>query len=104
MKENKLPKFKSEKEEADFWSTHSPLDYPNEFKEVNMQIKRRKPKHRHEWEKKEIKDKKGYSVLKYIQCKNKTCKKVSVPNKPARYRIRRRRIKYITKGAFGKQS
>ena len=27
----KLPKFKSEEEEACFWATHSPLDYPNEF-------------------------------------------------------------------------
>ena len=27
----KIPKFKSEKEEAQFWSKHSPLDYPNEF-------------------------------------------------------------------------
>ncbi len=30
----KLPKFKSEEEEARFWSTHSPLDYPKEFAEV----------------------------------------------------------------------
>lgn len=30
----KLPKFKSEKEEARFWDTHSPLDYPNEFTDV----------------------------------------------------------------------
>lgn len=30
----KLPKFKSEEEEARFWDTHSPLDYPNEFTEV----------------------------------------------------------------------
>lgn len=27
-------KFKSEKEEAKFWETHSPLDYPEEFTEV----------------------------------------------------------------------
>jgi hypothetical protein len=27
----KIPEFKSEKEEADFFSTHSPLDYPDEF-------------------------------------------------------------------------
>ncbi len=27
----RLPKFKSEEEEARFWDTHSPLDYPNEF-------------------------------------------------------------------------
>lgn len=30
----KLPKFKSEEEEAHFWNTHSPLDYPGEFTEV----------------------------------------------------------------------
>ena len=30
----KLPKFKSEKEIADFWNKHSPLDYPDEFKEA----------------------------------------------------------------------
>ncbi len=33
---NKLPKFKSEKEEHEFWSNHSPLDYPEEFKEVKV--------------------------------------------------------------------
>ncbi len=27
----KLPKFKSEEEEARFWARHSPLDYPDEF-------------------------------------------------------------------------
>ncbi|MBU1147629.1 MAG: BrnA antitoxin family protein [Candidatus Omnitrophica bacterium] len=30
----KLPKFKSEEEEARFWATHSPLDYPDEFTDV----------------------------------------------------------------------
>ncbi|MBL7130292.1 MAG: hypothetical protein ISS45_02640 [Candidatus Omnitrophica bacterium] len=30
----KLPKFKSEEEEARFWDTHSPLDYPGEFTDV----------------------------------------------------------------------
>ncbi len=30
----KIPKFKTEKEEADFWNTHSPLDYPGEFMDV----------------------------------------------------------------------
>jgi hypothetical protein len=34
MKKRKLPKFKSEEEEARFWDTHSPLDYPDEFTEV----------------------------------------------------------------------
>ena len=27
----KIPKFKSEEEYAHFWETHSPLDYPEEF-------------------------------------------------------------------------
>lgn len=30
----KLPKFKSEEEEARFWETHSPLDYPGHFSDV----------------------------------------------------------------------
>ncbi len=30
----RLPKFKSEEQEARFWDTHSPLDYPNEFVDV----------------------------------------------------------------------
>jgi len=30
----KLPKFKSEEEEARFWDTHSPLDYQDEFTDV----------------------------------------------------------------------
>jgi len=30
----KLPKFKTEEEEARFWDTHSPLDYPAEFVDV----------------------------------------------------------------------
>lgn len=34
MKKKKLPKFKSEEQEARFWDTHSPLDYPDEFTEV----------------------------------------------------------------------
>ncbi|MFC1621292.1 CopG family antitoxin [Candidatus Omnitrophota bacterium] len=33
-KRKKIPKFKSEKEKADFWSTHSPLDYAGEFREA----------------------------------------------------------------------
>jgi len=31
----KIPEFKSEKEEALFWSKHSPLDYPDESKEAD---------------------------------------------------------------------
>ena len=30
----KLPKFKTEEEEARFWDTHSPLDYSGEFSEA----------------------------------------------------------------------
>ncbi len=30
----KIPEFKSEKEEALFWSKHSPLDYPEESRDV----------------------------------------------------------------------
>lgn len=30
----KIPKFKSEKEEAKFWDSHSPLDYSDEFVDV----------------------------------------------------------------------
>ena len=33
-KKKKIPKFKSEKEEAQFWSEHSPLDFKEEFTEV----------------------------------------------------------------------
>ena len=31
----KLPKFRSEAEEARFWSKNSPLDYPYDFKDVD---------------------------------------------------------------------
>ncbi|MBI2933828.1 MAG: hypothetical protein HYY16_19465 [Planctomycetes bacterium] len=37
MKKNakaKLPRFKSEKEEAEFWATHDSVDYWREFEEV----------------------------------------------------------------------
>ncbi len=30
----RLPKFKTEEEEAHFWNTYSPLDYPGEFMDV----------------------------------------------------------------------
>lgn len=33
-KQLKIPKFKNEDEERNFWDTHSPLDYPGEFVEV----------------------------------------------------------------------
>jgi trehalose 6-phosphate phosphatase len=34
----RLPEFKNAKEEADFWETHSPLDFPDEFEEVTEPI------------------------------------------------------------------
>ena len=34
----KVPKFKTAKEEAEFWETHSPLDFPGEFEEVKEPI------------------------------------------------------------------
>ena len=34
----KLPKFKSAQEEAEFWESHSPLDFPGEFGEVKEPI------------------------------------------------------------------
>jgi hypothetical protein len=34
-----IPKFKCEEEEARFWDTHSPLDYPDEFVDVKEPFK-----------------------------------------------------------------
>jgi len=34
----KTPKFKTAKEEAEFWETHSPLEFPAEFEEVKEPI------------------------------------------------------------------
>lgn len=36
----KIPKFKSEKEEADFWATHDTTDYLSETKEVKVKFTR----------------------------------------------------------------
>ena len=36
----KIPKFKSEKEEADFWATHDSIDYLSETKEVKVNFVR----------------------------------------------------------------
>ena len=36
----KLPRFKSEQEMADFWDNHSPLDYPDDFREVEVRFSR----------------------------------------------------------------
>ncbi|NCO68513.1 MAG: hypothetical protein COZ31_03910 [Nitrospirae bacterium CG_4_10_14_3_um_filter_44_29] len=40
----KIPKFKSEKEEADFWATHDSADYLLETKEVKVKFTRPKKK------------------------------------------------------------
>lgn len=37
-----VPKFKSAAEEAKFWETHSPLDYPGYFKEISKMKRREK--------------------------------------------------------------
>ena len=34
----KAPKFKTAKEESEFWETHSPLDFPGEFEDVKEPI------------------------------------------------------------------
>lgn len=34
----KIPKFKSEDEEACFWETHSPLDYPQKFTDMKQPL------------------------------------------------------------------
>ncbi len=36
----KIPKFRSEKEEADFWATHDTTDYLAETKEVKVKFTR----------------------------------------------------------------
>ncbi len=36
----KIPKFKSEKEEADFWATHDSVDYLSDTKEVKVKFTR----------------------------------------------------------------
>lgn len=40
---NKIPNFKNEDEERDFWSTHSFADYLDQFKEVQMDFSKLKP-------------------------------------------------------------
>lgn len=39
-KPSQVPKFKDEKEAATFWDTHSPEDFPGEFKEVEATFSR----------------------------------------------------------------
>ncbi len=43
-KANKIPKFKSLEEEANFWDTHSFADYWDEFEDVDLVVKLSKPK------------------------------------------------------------
>jgi hypothetical protein len=38
----KIPKFRSEKEEADFWAMHDSTDYLSETKEVKVKFTRPK--------------------------------------------------------------
>ena len=35
----RIPRFKSEAEEARFWDTHSPFDYPGEFEDADEVIR-----------------------------------------------------------------
>jgi hypothetical protein len=35
-----VPAFQDEEEAADFWDTHSPLDYPDDFQEVQARFGR----------------------------------------------------------------
>src|SRR5207253_2923667 len=43
--ENQVPKFKSLEEEAEFWDTHSPLDYPDYWKDVEPEKSQRPLSH-----------------------------------------------------------
>jgi len=36
----KVSQFRSEEEEAEFWSVHSPLEFPEESEEVEVQVSR----------------------------------------------------------------
>lgn len=38
-----IPKFKSEDEEREFWSTHSPLDFPDRFERVDISFPNLRP-------------------------------------------------------------
>ena len=37
-KDGKIPIFKSEKEEGNFWAEHSPLDFPDEFEDIEIEV------------------------------------------------------------------
>ena len=43
-KTSKIPKFRSEAEEAHFWDTHETTDYVDEFKPAKLTFTRPKPK------------------------------------------------------------
>jgi len=36
----KIPRFRSREEEAEFWDTHSPLDFPDEIKQVQLRVRK----------------------------------------------------------------
>lgn len=40
---NKIPKFRNEDKERDFWAKHSVLDFPDSFKEVKLDFSKLKP-------------------------------------------------------------
>jgi hypothetical protein len=42
---SQVPKFKSLEEESEFWDTHSPLDYPNYWKDVEPEKSQRPLSH-----------------------------------------------------------
>ena len=44
MKTNKIPKFKSYKEEAKFWDTHDITDYLEELEPVKLEVNLQEPK------------------------------------------------------------
>ncbi|MDQ7822285.1 MAG: CopG family antitoxin [Candidatus Eremiobacteraeota bacterium] len=37
-KDGKIPEFHNEEEEAEFWGNHSPLDFPDEFEDVDLHV------------------------------------------------------------------
>lgn len=39
-KPEKIPEFRNEQEAGEFWDTHSPLDFPGEFEEVEVHFTR----------------------------------------------------------------
>lgn len=42
-KQLRLPKFKNEDEERDFWANHDFTDYVDQFEEVNLDLSKLKP-------------------------------------------------------------